>query len=75
MLDHIVQDCERVAILRLSDGQTLTIPESDWPVGTDGEDSKSARAWTNLTGLRVTIRTTLQTTATPGGIQNSRKGE
>jgi hypothetical protein len=59
----IFSESNRVAVLWLKDGNTFhEIPDSDWPSVTHGDDKRAAIEWSKLTGLQVTIRTTVQTT-------------
>jgi hypothetical protein len=62
---QINRDRKRLASLWLKNESMLHIPEDDWPPCTHGDDDKAAQAWSEITGLTVTIETTINTTVTP----------
>lgn len=64
-MTHIQKDRNRVARLWLLNDEMLTIDEAEWPPITHGDDTHAAGTWAKITGLRVTIETETQTTATP----------
>ncbi len=56
-MTKINRDRTRTATLWLKNDTYLEIPEDMWPPATHGDDEKAARAWAELTGLMVTIKT------------------